>query len=93
REALARAFPTIFSGVAKKRHIAKRTGLELLDEEDVKKAIHAMRSQNKRITPETRKARRFLIEQLIARGHNRENIATTLGVSVKTVYNTLKAGE
>jgi len=93
REALARAFPTIFSGVAKKRHIAKRTGLELLDEEDVKKAIHAMRNQNKRITPETRKARRFLIEQLIARGHNREDIATTLGVSVKTVYNTLKADE
>ena len=93
RKALARAFPRVFSGVAKKKHIAQRTGLDLLNEEDVKQAIHAMKVQNKRITPETRKARRFLIEQLIARGHKREEIAAMLGVSVKTVYNTLKGGK
>jgi len=91
RKALVRAFPTIFSSVARKRHIAKRTGLNLLDEEDVKQAIHAMKAKSKRITPETRKARRFLIEQLIARGYKREEIAAMLGVSVKTVYNTLKS--
>lgn len=90
RKALARAFPTVFSHVAKEKSIAKRTGLELIDEEDVKQALHAMKAQNKRITPETRKARRFLIEQLIARGYKREDIAGMLGVSVKTVYNTLK---
>ena len=93
RHALARAFPAVFSVVAKKRHIAERTGLELLDEEDVKEAIQAMKAQNKRITPQTKKARRFLIEQLIARGHKRDDIAAMLGVSVKTVYNTLKGGE
>lgn len=91
RKALVRAFPTIFSSVARKRHIAKRTGLNLLDEEDVKQAIHAMKAKSKRITPETRKARRFLMEQLIARGYKREEIAAMLGVSVKTVYNTLKS--
>ena len=93
RKALVRVFPKIFSGVAKKKQIAQRTGLDLLDQEDMKQAIHALKSQNNRITPETRKARRFLIEQLIARGYKREEIAAMLGLSVKTVYNTLKAAE
>ncbi len=93
RKALVRVFPKTFSGVAKKKQIAQRTGLDLLDQEDVKQAIHALKSQNNRITPETRKARRFLIEQLIARGYKREEIAAMLGLSVKTVYNTLKAAE
>jgi putative transposase len=42
-------------------------------------------------TPETRKAKKFLIEQLIARGFNRKEIAERLGVSRKTVYNILKS--
>jgi putative transposase len=90
RKALTRAFPTVFSRVAKKKNIAKRTGLELLDEESVKQAIDDMKTQRKRVTLQTRKARRFLIEQLIARGYKREDIAGMLDVSVKTVYNTLK---
>ena len=42
------------------------------------------------MTLHTQKARRFLIEQLIARGYKREDIAGMLDVSVKTAYNTLK---
>ena len=91
RKTLARVFPKVFSNVGKKRQIAKRTGLELLDEDDIQQSIRAMRTRNKRISPETKKARRFLIEQLIARGYKREDIAGRFGVSVKTVYNILKA--
>ena len=47
RKALARAFPTVFSRVAKEKNIAKRTGLELLDEESVKQAIDDMKTQKK----------------------------------------------
>jgi len=93
RKALARVFPNVFFGVGKKKQIAKRTGLELLDEEDIDQAIKAMKTRSKRISPETKKARRFLVEQLIARGYKREDIAPMFGVSVKTVYNILKADE
>jgi DNA-binding CsgD family transcriptional regulator len=41
--------------------------------------------------PESRKAKRHLIEQLIARGYTRAEIAELLSVSRKTVYNILKA--
>jgi putative transposase len=91
RKALAQIFPTVFDSVGKKKQIAQRTGLELLDEEDLEQTIRAMKARNTRISPETKKARRFLIEQLIARGYRREDIAAILGVSVRTVYNILKA--
>ena len=92
RKALARVFPAVFSSVGKKKQIAQRTGLELLDEEEIEETIRTMKARGKRISPETKKARRFLIEQLMARGYRREAIAAMLGVSVKTVYNILKAG-
>jgi transposase len=41
--------------------------------------------------PESRKAKRYLIEQLIARGYKRGEIAERLGISRKTVYNMLKS--
>jgi putative transposase len=91
RKALARVFPVVFSNVGKKKQIARRTGLELLDEEEIEETIRGMKAKSKRVAPETKKAWRFLIEQLIARGYKREAIAAMFGVSVKTVYNILKA--
>jgi len=41
--------------------------------------------------PETQKAKKHLIEQLIARGYKRGEIAERLGISRKTVYNILKS--
>ncbi len=41
--------------------------------------------------PESRKAKKYLIEQLIARGYTRAEIADRLSVSRKTVYNILKS--
>jgi len=90
RKALARVFPDVFSIVGKKKQIAQRTGLELLEEEDLEQSIRAIRARNTKISPKTKKARRFLIEQLIARGYKREDIAAMFGVSVKTIYNMLK---
>jgi putative transposase len=90
RKAIIQAFPSVFSGVVKKKQIAQRTGLELLDEEEVIESIRSMKERAKRISPETMKGRRFLAEQLIARGYKRQAIAGMFGVSVKTIYNTLK---
>jgi len=89
--ALARVFPGLFSVVTKKRQIAQRTGLELLDEKELEEKIKGTSAWRNRNSPETQEARRFLIEQLIARGYKREDIAAAFGVSIKTVYNVLKA--
>ncbi|MEW6185156.1 MAG: helix-turn-helix domain-containing protein, partial [Thermodesulfobacteriota bacterium] len=43
--------------------------------------------------PETRKAKRFLVEQLLARGFSQTEIAKQLDMSRKTVYNLLKTQE
>lgn len=91
RKALARVFPAVFSRIGKKKQIAQRTGLELLDEEDLEQSIRAIKPRNRKVSPETKKAWRFLMEQLIARGYKREDIAAMFGVSVRTVYNMLKA--
>ena len=90
--ALARVFPGLFSAVAKKRQIAQRTGLELLDEKELEEKIRGTSVWSNRKSPETKEAKCFLIEQLIARGYKREDIAAAFGVSVKTVYNALKVG-
>jgi len=90
RKALIRVFPSVFSGVVKRKQIAQRTGLELLDEEEIIESIRSMKDRGKRISPETMKARRFLAEQLIARGYKRQAIAGMFGVSVKTIYSILK---
>jgi putative transposase len=90
RKALIRVFPSMFSGVAKKRQIVQRTGLELLDEEEIMESIRSMKDRGRRISSDSMKARRFLAEQLIARGYKRQAIAGMFGVSVKTIYNSLK---
>jgi len=90
--ALARVFPSLFSIVAKHRKVAQRTGLELLDEKELEEKIKGTSAWRKGNSPETKEAKRFLIEQLIARGYKREDIAAAFGVSVKTVYNALKVG-
>lgn len=90
RKILVRKFPAVFSRLRKQKQIARLTGLELLDDEEIEQAIQNMRDRKAKISPDEKKARKFLVEQLIARGYKRKEIAEKLGVSVKTVYNILK---
>ena len=90
RKILAQRFPDIFSSFKKKKNIQHRTGLEMLDDEEIEKAIESMKDRRVRISPEEKRARRYLIEQLIARGYKRKEIAEKFGVSRKTIYHFLK---
>lgn len=89
KKVLSEAFPSIFSRIAKSRRIAQQTGVNLLGEEELDRQINAFKKGSPVRSPETIKARRFLIKQLIARGYKRDEIAAKLGISVKTVYNIL----
>ncbi len=83
-------FPSIFKIVGKKKQLAELLGIDLPTMEQIEKQIETM-GDKKISRPESRKAKRYLIEQLIARGYKRSEIAERLGVSRKTVYNILKA--
>ena len=85
KKSLARFFPSLFSEVSDQKHISERTGVDLLDEEEIERQITAGDF------PKSSTAKKFLIQQLIARGYKRQEIADKLHVSVKTVYNILHA--
>ena len=84
-------FPSIFKMVGKKRQLVGLLGVDdILTMEQIEKQIETVGNENNS-RPESRKARKYLIEQLISRGYKRAEIAERLGVSRKTVYNLLKA--
>ena len=60
---------------------------EMVDLEQMIADYRAAPSQN---VPESRKAREYLVKQLLARGFTRREIADQLGVTRKTVYNILR---
>ena len=91
RSKLAAIFPTFFNRADKKRKISRFSGLDLLSLEELEKQLEAIRKGAFPNKPESRKAKKFLIEQLIFRGFKRAEIAERLGVSAKTVYNILKS--
>jgi len=89
RAMLVSMVPGLFKRMVSPRHVARISSGKLLNLEELERRIAAARNNPKR-GPETRAARRFLIEQLIARGFKRHEIADRLQVSTKTIYNILK---
>ena len=88
---LVSIFPSLFKMIDGKRQIAKFLGIDLTGIEDLEKQIETVEKEFPHSKPESRKAKKYLIEQLIARGYKRGEIAERLGVSRKTVYNILKS--
>jgi len=66
-------------------------GIDLLSFEELEKQIEAVKDGHFSNKPDSRKAKKYLIEQLIARGFKRKEIAQRLDISPKTVYNILKS--
>ena len=89
----AAILPSLFQDVDKRRRIAKTSGIELLDMEEVERKIESIIRDKYLFKPGSRKAKKFLIEQLISRGYKRIEIAEKLGVSRKTIYNILQSSE
>jgi len=91
RSNLSALFPTVFKDAVKRRVVAVHTGIELQSLEDLEAQIEAIHNANPKSNPVSRKAKKFLIEQLIARGYHRTEISKRLGISRKTIYNILKS--
>jgi len=88
---LASIFPSVFKRIGKKKRIATSSGIDLAAMEELEKQIEAIRISPFDSKPESRKAKKYIIEQLIARGYKRAEIVERLGLSRKTVYNILKS--
>ena len=91
KDELASFFSPIFQEIDRKGREKNLHESQLLDLPDLEKKIAEIRRLRFSRKPETKKAKKYLIEQLIARGYKRSEIATIMGISRKTVYNLLKS--
>lgn len=91
RTRLASLFPSIFKRMAGRNRAGKGAGLELLSVEALEERIKNLHQDPFRNGPESRPAKKYLIEQLMSRGYKRREIAGKLGVSRKTIYNILNS--
>lgn len=80
--------PKLWEGISAGR-LNNQTGTDLLDEGELARLIERLKKKGSMQKADNRQARKFLIEQLIARGFTRNEIANRLGLSVKTIYNCL----
>ena len=87
---LASVFPNLFARIGRKKSLQDESGQELMELTTLEQELEAFRQQNAK-GPETRQARRYLVEQLLARGYKKTQIAERLGVSRQTVYDTLRS--
>jgi len=91
RKKLASIFPDFFKMVSEKKEIARISGIEMLNWEELESQIEYSRTAGWSSKPLDQKAKKYMVEQLIARGYKRAEIAEKIGVSIKTIYNILKS--
>lgn len=90
---LAEIFPAVFKRIARadQTGVKKDPGvMELTELERLSRDFASLKHSRQ---PESRKAKRFIVEQLAARGFKRQEIADRLGISRKTVYTLLHPAE
>ncbi len=87
---LHKMFGLALAHVFRNNKVPAQAGLELLPMAELEEQIERLKKTGDMRKPQSMKARRYLIEQLVARGFKREEIAEKLGVSRKTVYNILR---
>ncbi|MES0364104.1 MAG: hypothetical protein ABUK14_09165, partial [Desulfobacteria bacterium] len=91
RRALSSKVPSLLKWIAKKKQRLSPSGIDMLDMDELERQIEAMKKTRFANKPESIKAKKFLIEQLISRGYKRGEIADRLEMSRKSVYNILKS--
>lgn len=84
---LGNLFPEIFKGFMKERSPEQGESLQRKDfTNQINEDFDSIRTLRK---PQSLAAKKYLIEQLIARGYTKSQVAEELGIARKTVYNLL----
>jgi putative transposase len=90
KSGLASRVPSIFKWIAERKREDRTSGLDLFSLDELESRIEAMKNDPAFRKRESMPAKKYIIEQLTARGYKRKEIAERLGVSRKTVYNISK---
>ena len=88
---LRELFPLIFKKLDRQKLTTQSAGIDWLDSDGLKKEIEKFKNNKFSRSPESRKAQKYVIEQLIARGYKKYEIAKKLNVSNKTIYNLMNS--
>ncbi len=88
---LGSLFTDLFRKIRDENRLPKYFGVELIGLNELERQIQEMKGDARSRKPESLMGKKYLIEQLIARGFKRDEIAERLGISRKTVYNILKS--
>ena len=83
---LSKLFPRLFQWVEKRKKVAGASGVDVLAMDTLNQKIKDLKN-----LPQKQEAKKYVVEQLIARGFKRKEISERLGVSRKTVYNILNS--
>lgn len=91
RKKLAAVFPKLFKQIDHQNRSAGHSGIELLSLDVLESRIEEIKKGSFPNRPQSREAKGFVIQQMLARGFKRAEIARRLGISRKTLYNILKS--
>ncbi len=91
RKKLASYFPSLFERMGKRNATIERISPGLMDMSSLELEVKRFRDERMNHTPESKEAKKYVIQQLVARGYKRYEVAAKLDVSTKTVYNILKS--
>ncbi len=86
---LRKVAPFLMERVLRKRKLSEPLGVGLASLGELEGMIEQVKKNRSIRDPRAREAKRYLIEQLLARGYQKKEIAERLGISRKTVYNIL----
>jgi len=87
---LGARFPKLFGRLQSKHPPSSNISMPLQGSPSLEQLLAQFPSGRAR-RPETRQAKKYVLEQLVARGFTRKEIAERLAVSPKTVYNLLRS--
>ena len=82
---LSEIFPSLFRRLGKKKKDDQADFPCLLEVTELEKRLKQMEGSRTR-NVESRRARKYIVEQLIARGYKKTEIAEKLGISLRNVY-------
>ena len=86
---LSGLFPSLFRKVAEKKSTSMEPAEDILELTSLQTLLHEVQTGPAK-APHSKEARRYLVQQLLARGFKKTQIADQLGISRGTVYNILK---
>ena len=87
--ALAKIFPRLFGKLDRKAE-EEQEHPSLLELTELERRLEEVASTRAR-SEESKEAKKYIAEQLLARGYKKTEIASRMGISRKAVYNILNA--